>query len=197
MYLTLPSLPSSLLPPLSSLPSLPPFLPSPFLSPFLPLSLPSSLPLYLSFNSLSPSLPRLLPLHTTNTLLVRQVNKSLPSMSQCWSSQRTKCIATSSTSLRRPHGQVSVCECVHAYTCTNWGQIWCICSRIDCVSFSLPELELTNLVPDVRTRVTIHSVQLLPQKAFREHESFETLALEPEARGEMVISVVVGTHTCK
>ena len=54
------------------------------------------------------------------------------------------------------------------------------------------EVELINLSAEFRTRVTVHAVQLLTQKAFREQESYETLTLEPDARGNMIIPVVVG-----
>ena len=48
-----------------------------------------------------------------------------------------------------------------------------------------------SLQSECRTRVTVHSVQLLPDKAFREQEVFETLSLDPDAKANMVIPVVV------
>ena len=61
-----------------------------------------------------------------------------------------------------------------------------------------------SLQSECRTRVTVHSVQLLPDKAFREQEVFETLSLDPDAKANMVIPVVVSIliivwlfHFCK
>ena len=54
------------------------------------------------------------------------------------------------------------------------------------------EIEIVNLSAEFRTRITVHTVQLLMEKAFREQESCETLTLDPEATGNMVIPVVVG-----
>ena len=54
-----------------------------------------------------------------------------------------------------------------------------------------PELELTNVSSEVRSRVMTHCVQLLPGRAFRERECSDMQALDPGARGELVIPVTV------
>lgn len=42
--------------------------------------------------------------------------------------------------------------------------------------------------------MTVHTMQLLPQKAFRMKESQETMSLDPEAKGETVFPVSVSSH---
>lgn len=54
------------------------------------------------------------------------------------------------------------------------------------------ELEVINLARDCRTRVTVHAVQLLPQKPYRAHEKYSTLSLDPEQKDNLILSVVVG-----
>lgn len=53
------------------------------------------------------------------------------------------------------------------------------------------ELELTNLCPDHRARINTHTVQLVPERFYREHEHAEMLTLEPNGTHNGVISVVV------
>ena len=53
------------------------------------------------------------------------------------------------------------------------------------------ELKVTNLATDCRTRLTVHAVQLMPQKPYRAHESHTTLSLDPEQNESMVLPIVV------
>lgn len=67
----------------------------------------------------------------------------------------------------------------------------------DCLlMFITTELEITNLAGDCRTRVTVHAVQLMPQKPYRAHESHATLSLDPEQKDSMIFPVVVSSHNC-
>lgn len=76
---------------------------------------------------------------------------------------------------------------------TNTHILTVLCTYIHNIhTHTFTELEVVNLNAEFRTRITAHAVQLLMEKAFREQESYETLTLDPEATGHMVIPVVVG-----
>ena len=53
-------------------------------------------------------------------------------------------------------------------------------------------VKLKNLSNEVRSRLTVHTVQLLPQRGFRENEVCTILGLEPEEEGEVIIPTTVG-----
>lgn len=59
----------------------------------------------------------------------------------------------------------------------------------------LIEFELTNLSEEHRGRVTVHTIQLLPQRAFRINETQETMSLDPEAKSEAVLPITVSLRT--
>ncbi len=40
----------------------------------------------------------------------------------------------------------------------------------------------------------MHTIQLLPQRAFRTNESHETMSLDPGAKSEAVFSIAVSLH---
>ena len=70
-----------------------------------------------------------------------------------------------------------------------------------CVVASLPAtvVKVCNLSVEVRSRVTVQTVQLLPEQGFRENESGCTLSLEPGEEEEVLIQVVVSQasrHVC-
>ena len=53
------------------------------------------------------------------------------------------------------------------------------------------DLELSNIQCESRTRISVHTVQLLPDKSFRECENKEVLTLEQEGNAQLVLRVVV------
>lgn len=52
-------------------------------------------------------------------------------------------------------------------------------------------LKISNCSSEVRSRVTVHTVQLLPEQGFRENESYNTLSLNPGDEEEVLVPVVV------
>lgn len=52
-------------------------------------------------------------------------------------------------------------------------------------------LKLSNISAGVRSRVTVQTVQLLPEQGFRENESYTTLSLTPGNQEEVIVSLVV------
>lgn len=48
-----------------------------------------------------------------------------------------------------------------------------------------------NISAEVRSRVTLHCVQLLPEQGFRENETYSTLTLPPGQKEEVVVPLVV------
>ena len=44
---------------------------------------------------------------------------------------------------------------------------------------------------ETQSRIVVHSLQLLPEKSFREHENNEVVTVEPEGCTDLVIKVVV------
>ena len=75
---------------------------------------------------------------------------------------------------------------------------WTLCALkevSETYKFLFAELDISNLSDDCRTRVTVHAVQLMPQKPYRAHESYSTLSLEPEQKDSMILPVVVRCNT--
>lgn len=56
-------------------------------------------------------------------------------------------------------------------------------------------IKVTNLSTEVRSRVTVQTIQLLPEQGFRENESYCTLSLNPGEEGETMVQVVVRNCT--
>ena len=53
------------------------------------------------------------------------------------------------------------------------------------------ELELTNVLCESQTHITVHTVQLLPEKSFRENENREVVNLENNGCAKVVLRVMV------
>ena len=56
-------------------------------------------------------------------------------------------------------------------------------------------IKVTNLSTEVRSLVTVQTIQLLPEQGFRENESYCTLALNPGEERETMAQVVVRNCT--
>ena len=56
---------------------------------------------------------------------------------------------------------------------------------------SISELELSNIQCESRTRIAVHTVQLLPERSFREKENNEVVTAEPNGNVLLVLNVVV------
>ena len=52
-------------------------------------------------------------------------------------------------------------------------------------------IKVTNISSEVRSRVTVHTIQLLHEQGFRENESCNTLSLNPTESDEVVVPTVV------
>lgn len=52
-------------------------------------------------------------------------------------------------------------------------------------------IKVSNISTEVRSRVTVQSVQLLPEQGFRENESYTTMSLDPGTDDEMLVQVMV------
>lgn len=62
-----------------------------------------------------------------------------------------------------------------------------------CVFFI--DLELMGVKCKSQSRIAVHSVQILPQKSFRENESNEVVTIEPDGCTELALKAVVrNTH---
>lgn len=55
----------------------------------------------------------------------------------------------------------------------------------------LSEVQLCSLNQETRSRVWVHAVQLLPEKAYRDCESLEIIGLEAGAKANVIIPTVV------
>ncbi len=53
------------------------------------------------------------------------------------------------------------------------------------------DIEVTNISSEVRSRVTVHTVQLLQEQGYRENEACSTLSLIPGEKSEIIVPVVV------
>ena len=53
------------------------------------------------------------------------------------------------------------------------------------------DVELLDVHCESRTRITVHSVQLLPEKSFRENENNDIISLDPGGNGQLTLRVVV------
>ena len=56
----------------------------------------------------------------------------------------------------------------------------------------LVEFDVSSLNEETRSRLWVHAVQLVPERAFRDWERLEAVALEPAAKATVVIPTVVG-----
>lgn len=56
-------------------------------------------------------------------------------------------------------------------------------------------MKITNISDEVKSRITVHAVQLLQDQSFKEKETVTTLSLSPGAMEEMVIPIVVSVSS--
>lgn len=72
------------------------------------------------------------------------------------------------------------------------GRVTCMCLVILSVCFfTITAIKVANISTEVRSRVTVQSVQLLPEQGFRENESYTTMSLDPGTNDEMLVQVMV------
>ncbi len=57
--------------------------------------------------------------------------------------------------------------------------------------FLFSVVKLKNLSVEFRSRLTVHTIQLLPQQAFRDSEVCTTLGLAPQEDGEVIVPTTV------
>ena len=57
------------------------------------------------------------------------------------------------------------------------------------------EIELKDLVCESRARIILHTVQLVPEKAFRENENIHDVTIEPDGMASMALQVIVSYTT--
>ena len=63
--------------------------------------------------------------------------------------------------------------------------------QIGDISSTFLAVKVSNNSTEVRSRVTIQSVQLLPEQGFRENESYTTMSLDPGTDEETLVPVEV------
>lgn len=58
-------------------------------------------------------------------------------------------------------------------------------------------VKVSNNSTEVRSRVTVQSVQLLPEQGFRENESYITMSLDPGTDEETLVPVEVSSWSAQ
>ena len=53
------------------------------------------------------------------------------------------------------------------------------------------DLKLSNIVCESKTCITVHTVQIIPGRSFRENENKEQISAENNGSSEIILSVVV------
>ena len=66
-----------------------------------------------------------------------------------------------------------------------------MCAGGLCYNLHCTVLKLNNVSRETRSRLTVHTVQLLPEIGFRENETYSTVSLAPEGKEEFVIPTKV------
>ena len=93
-------------------------------------------------------------------------------------------------SLMKPHGPVSGGHCTSDQQQT---------SSFDLVTHSLcfycAVLKIKNISSEV-SLLSVHTIQLVPERAFNERETYSTVSLQPQGERELVLPTLVKYKLC-